>query len=133
MKEFLENKFKPLIVVLGGGIQQTRCIRRCQELGFLSCCFDINKDCSGVIAADFFIKFRLKICEIISIVASLKNVVVVWLQRLIVVLPCRIANKFNLLYNGEDVGITTYYKSLMRAKISSLGLVNPKYLLLIMK
>ena len=130
MKEFLENKIKPLIVVLGGGIQQTRCIRRCQELGFLSCCFDINKDCSGAIAADFFYQISIKNhTEIISIVASLKNVVAVLAPATDCgnVTACRIANKFNLLYNSEDVGITTYYKSLMRAKISSLGLVNPKY------
>ena len=130
MQEFIDNKNKPLIVVLGGGIQQTRCIRRCQELGFLSCCFDINKNCSGDSTADLFFQISIKNhTEIISIVTSLENVVAVLAPATDSgnVTACRVANKFNLLYNSEEVGITTYYKSLMREKISSLGLANPKY------
>lgn len=130
MEELLKSRFGPVILILGGGIQQTRCIKRCKKLGFITCCFDKNENCFGSEAADLFFQISIKNHnEILSIVASIKNVVAVLAPATDIgnITACRIASKLGLLYNSEEVVNATCNKSLMREKINSLGLANPKY------
>ena len=130
MSELFANKKKSLIIVLGGGIQQTRCIKRCQKLGFLVCCFDINENCEGKKAADLFFKLSIKnYNEIMLIVSEFENVVAILAPATEIgnLTACLIANKLGLPYNCEEVVKTTSNKLLMREKLDSLNLDNPKY------
>ena len=130
MSEFFANKKKSLIIVLGGGIQQTRCIKRCKKLGFLVCCFDINENCEGKKAADWFFKLSIKnYNDIMLKVSEFENVVAILAPATEIgnLTACLIANKLGLPYNCEEVVKTTSNKLLMREKLDSLNLDNPEY------
>ena len=74
MRKNIKSGLQPLIIVLGGGIQQTRCIKRCQQLGYMVCCFDMNDKCYGAPVADLFFQISIKkFDKIVSVVASLKT------------------------------------------------------------
>ena len=130
MPEFLVIKKKSLVVVLGGGIQQTRCIKRCKKLGFLVCCFDINDNCEGEKIADLFFKISIKnYNDIMLKVSEFENVVAILAPATEIgnLTACIIATKLGLPYNCKEVVKTTSNKSLMREKLDFLGLDNPKY------
>ena len=130
MSEFFANKKKSLIIVLGGGIQQTRCIKRCKKLGFLVCCFDINENCEGKEAADWFFKLSIKnYNDIMLKVSEFENVVAILAPATEIgnLTACLIANKLGLPYNCEEVVKTTSNKLLMREKLDALNLDNPEY------
>ena len=114
-------------IVLGGGIQQTRCIKRSKKLGFLVCCFDINENCEGKKAADLFFKLSIKnYNDIMLIVAEFENVVAILAPATEIgnLTACLIATKLGLPYNCEEVVKTTSNKLLMREKLDSLNLDN---------
>ena len=54
MKRPVRSYDKQKIIVLGGGIQQARCIERCQKLGYYVVCFDKEEACIGARIADAF-------------------------------------------------------------------------------
>lgn len=129
MSEFFASK-KSLIIVLGGGIQQTRCIKRCKKLGFLVCCFDINENCEGKKAADLFFKLSIKnYNDIMLKVSEFENVIAILAPATEIgnLTACLIANKLGLPYNCEEVVKTTSNKLLMREKLDLLNLDNPEY------
>ena len=62
-KNFFKNNFSYKLNLLEKEnliAQETRCIKRCKKLGFLVCCFDINENCEGKKAADWFFKLSIK-------------------------------------------------------------------------
>lgn len=121
---------KTLVVVLGGGIQQTRCIKRCKKLGLFVCCFDINENCQGAKVADLFYKISIKNHkQILLVVSSLENVAAILAPATEIgnITACHISAKLGISYNRKDVVETTINKSLMRKKLDFLSLDNPKY------
>ena len=130
MPKLFPIKKKSFIVVLGGGIQQTRCIKRCKKLGFLVCCFDINENCEGKKVADIFFKISIKnYRDIILKLSEFKNIVAILAPATEIgnLTACQIANKLDLPYNCEEVVKITSNKLLMREKLDLLSLDNPKY------
>ena len=130
MPKIFPKMGKSLIVVLGGGIQQTRCIRRCIKIGFRVCCFDINENCKGANVADLFYQISIRNhSEILSVVSKLQNVVAVLAPATEIGnrVACIISTNLGLPYNNQEVIKRTTNKALMREKLDLLNLDNPKY------
>ena len=130
MPKIFPKMEKSLIIVLGGGIQQTRCIRRCMKNGFRVCCFDINENCKGANVADLFYQISIRnYSEILSVVSKLQNVVVILAPATEVGnrVASIISAKLGLPYNNQEVIKRTTNKALMREKLDLLNLDNPKY------
>ena len=130
MREFFSRRVDETIVVLGGGIQQTRCIKRSKKIGFKVCCFDINENCQGAKVADLFYQISIKdYSEILLVVSSIENVVAILAPATEIgnLTASYIAGKLGLPYNREEVIKTTCNKSLMRDKLDLLRLDNPKH------
>ena len=130
MPKIFHKMGKSLVVVLGGGIQQTRCIRRCMKIGFRVCCFDINENCKGANVADLFYRISIRnYSKILSVVSKLQNVVAILAPATEVGnrVASIISAKLGLPYNSQEVIKRTTNKALMREKLDLLNLDNPKY------
>lgn len=133
MKRPVRSYDKQKIIVLGGGIQQARCIERCQKLGYYVVCFDKEEACIGArVADDFFAVSIDDFDEVSRRVSKLVNVIAIMAPASEIgnLTASKIAAKQGYIYNSPSVVEMTRNKSKMRKRMASVGLKNPNYVII---
>ena len=133
VKKPVRSYDKQKIIVLGGGIQQARCIERCQKLGYYVVCFDKEEACIGARIADAFFAVSIDDFDEVSLrVSKLVNVIAIMAPASEIgnLTASKIAAKQGYLYNSPSVVEMTRNKSEMRKRMASIGLKNPNYVII---
>lgn len=133
MKKPVRSYDDQKIIVLGGGIQQERCIKRCQKLGYYVVCFDKAETCIGAMVADKFFAVSIDdFDEVLLRVSELVNVVAIMAPASEIgnSTASKIAAKQGYIYNSPTVVEMTRNKSEMRKRMTSIGLKNPNYVII---